>query len=100
MNEKMDRMVRKQVNIEREQDEAVKRIAAENGQSESEVVREAIDRFVDERKRARASRQHSDAILDELFAAWDERAFDREQLASEPETAYRFGAYGDPLADR
>jgi hypothetical protein len=40
----MPRMVRKQVYIEERQEAALKRLAAERGVAEAEIVREAIDR--------------------------------------------------------
>lgn len=40
----MSRMVRKQVYIEARQEAALKRLAAERGMAEAEIIREAIDR--------------------------------------------------------
>lgn len=90
MADSVKRMVRKQLNIERAQDDAIKRLALVRGVSESEVVREAIDELVerDEAQRMRAKR--GVAALDALFAEWDEIPF-----GPVPEGLYRFGVYDD-----
>lgn len=61
-------MVRKQVYLERHQNRAVKRLAREKKQTEAQVIREAIDRLVqqsaDEKERLRIWEEQKTFIRD------------------------------------
>lgn len=90
MTDSVRRMVRKQLNIEPEQDEALKSLAAKRGVSESELAREAIDMLVRDTAARDAAADRSLRILEELFAEWDASPLD---LGALPSGAYRFGLY-------
>jgi hypothetical protein len=84
------RMVRKQLNIDPTQDDALKRLAAERGISESEVVRQAIELFIEHEEGERAKASRAAAALEGLFAEWDATPW-----AAPPQGLYRFGVYDD-----
>ena len=83
-------MVRKQLNIAPEQDEVLKRLAADRGISESELVREAIDHFIG-LAREDAEREERVRRLHELYARWDRMPFER----TPSQKGYRLGCYDD-----
>ncbi|MFW6135989.1 MAG: ribbon-helix-helix protein, CopG family [Chloroflexota bacterium] len=66
----MTTMVRKQVYIEPRQDELLKRWAEKTGRSEAEIVREALDRWMDSEER----RRDAEAAWEEVLAFAEERA--------------------------
>lgn len=84
-------MVRKQLNIEPTQDETLKALARERGVSESELVREAIDAFVEADARGREHGEQAARIVDALFEEWDRAPFDLGSVRD----SYRLGCYGD-----
>lgn len=70
----MTPMVRKQVYIEPRQDELLKQWAEETGRSEAEIVRQALDHWLESERRHR-----------EAEAAWEEeRAFIEARAAQGP----------------
>ena len=70
----MTTMVRKQVYIERRQEELLKAWADETGRTEADIVREALDRWLARERRRREGR-----------AAWeDERAFIEARMGEGP----------------
>jgi len=87
-------MIRKQLYITREQDRALKRRAREQGASEAEVVREALDRHL-RPETGPVLPAHRRKALDELLAANEEIAkhhhfpkgyrFNREALYADRE---------------
>lgn len=89
MADKLRHMVRKQLNIEREQDDELKRLARERGTSESELVREAIDALLAADSR-RADAGRTLAATHALFEEWD-----RIGLGQMSKRAYRLGVYDD-----
>jgi len=67
-------MVRKQVYIERRQDDLLKQWAAETGSTEAEIIRQALDQWL-----------ASEEQRQEAEAAWDaERAFIEARIAEGP----------------
>jgi hypothetical protein len=86
----MRRMVRKQLNIDATHDDALKRLAAERGVSESEVVRLAIEELIARDSAAKLRDQRSAAALEGLFAQWDATPWDPPESS-----AFRFGLYDD-----
>lgn len=90
MADNVRRMVRKQLNIDPAQDDALKRMAAERNISESEVVRQAIAQFIENEEGERAKAQRSAAALEGLFAEWDATPWEPG-----PSGLYRFGIYDD-----
>lgn len=90
MSDKMRRMVRKQLNIDAKHDDALKRLAAERGVSESEVVRLAIEELVARDSAAKLREQRSAAALESLFAEWDATPWNPPD-----HSAFRFGLYDD-----
>lgn len=90
MADSVRRMVRKQLNIDPAQDDALKRMAAERGASESEVVRQAIALFIASEEEERVRSQRAAAALDGLFADWDAIPWE-----SPPSGVYRLGVYDD-----
>ena len=73
-------MKRKQIYIEREQDERLKRAAAERKVSEAEIIREAIDRYLGKKtppplkSNPKISQPDFDAAKTEMLAAGGEKA--------------------------
>ncbi|MBU4555444.1 MAG: ribbon-helix-helix protein, CopG family [Actinobacteria bacterium] len=74
----MGRMVRKQLNLEEDLDQALAERASELGISQSELVRRAIETFL-----AQSQRDEGIAALERLRAMWDED--DRLGIGSGPE---------------
>lgn len=62
----MGRMVRKQIVIEPEQEDAVARLAAERGVSQSELIRHAIELYLQD-ARTESERDKAFAELMEMF---------------------------------
>ena len=64
-------MIRKQLYIEPRQDRELKRLARQNGKTEAEIFREALNRLVEEKKRkanpARAW-QETEAFIEQWIA--------------------------------
>lgn len=84
--------MRKQINIDIEQDEVLKRLAEERRVSESELVREAIDLLV-QADRATHARIAAVASIEELWARWDTEAAAGDGFAAP--TGYRLGCYDE-----
>lgn len=82
--------VRKQVYIEPEQEEQLKRLSAESGVSEAEIIRAAIDHHLDElrlRQRSQAAWEVELAFIRRLMdqeAVEGGRAWRREDLYDRP----------------
>jgi hypothetical protein len=90
MPDNVRRMVRKQLNIDPTQDDALKQLAGQRGVSESEVVRQAIALFIEHEQRDRMKNARSAAALEGLFAEWDTIPWDAPLPG-----ANRFGIYDD-----
>ena len=60
-------MERTQIYLTREEREALRTIAERRGRTQSEVIREAIDRYI-----IQISQDKKQEILDETFGAWAE----------------------------
>ena len=72
----MTRMVRKQIYITKHQDETLKRLAAERGQTEAEVVRTCLDGLTSEEDEREGERRQA---IDQLIASareWAEQHMD------------------------
>ena len=59
----MARMVRKQIVIEPEQETALASLAAERGVSQSELVRQAVDRLLEEAHEAEEKRRNFEELM-------------------------------------
>ena len=67
-------MIRKQLYFEPRQDRALKRLARQNGKTEAEIVRQALDRLVEDTVRDK-----------ERLKAWEEtKEFIRQRMAKGP----------------
>ena len=66
----MTTMVRKQVYIKPEQDEKLKQWADETGKSEAEILRQALDRWLESENQ----RQEAEAAWEQILAFSEERA--------------------------
>lgn len=91
----MARMVRKQIYITKGQDETLKRVAAERGQTEAEVVRsclEGLEREADAREAERL------AAWEGMRARMDARAEKYKNVPQEPRSWTRDELYEDRLA--
>lgn len=66
----MAQMVRKQVYIETEQDEKLKAWAEATGKTEAEIVRQALDRWLESEER----RREAEAAWEEVLTFSEERA--------------------------
>lgn len=67
----MATMVRKQVYLERRQDQALKRLARRTGKTEAAIIREALDRHAEEADREKARLrlwQDEKAFIDQWMA--------------------------------
>ena len=72
----MARMVRKQIYITKEQDEALKRVAAERGQTEAEVVRTCLDAVESYSEPSEAEKREAERLeaLEAFLKRMQERA--------------------------
>ncbi|MFP4394567.1 MAG: type II toxin-antitoxin system VapB family antitoxin [Anaerolineales bacterium] len=66
----MTTMVRKQVYIKPKQDELLKQWAEETGKSEAEILRQALDRWLESEEQ----RQEAEAAWEQILAFSEERA--------------------------
>ena len=66
----MTTMVRKQVYIKPEQDEKLKQWAEETGKSEAEILRQALDRWLESEEQ----RQEAEAAWEQILTFSEERA--------------------------
>ena len=67
----MTAMIRKQIYLKPRQEELLKRVAAETGHSEAELIRQALDSWsesVEERRRALAAWEAERAFIESLIA--------------------------------
>ena len=87
----MPAMVRKQVYLERRQDRDLKRLAREKNQTEAQVIREAIDRLVqqsaEEKERLRVWEEQKEFIRNWIGqgpAVYSPRKWKREDLYDRP----------------
>ena len=94
----MSVMVRKQIYIEPQQEELLKKVAAETGLTEAEIIRRAIDLWgesEEKRRQAQEAWREARAFIKELMAQGQvpgERVWTREELYEE-----RLNHYGrDP----
>ncbi len=82
-------MIRKQVYIEPRQEETLKRITEETGMSEAEIIREALDLWLQEaerRRRARECWEEERAFIEDLIAQGPvsgERTWTRDSIYEE-----------------
>lgn len=92
-------MVRKQLYIEEQQEQALKSRARELGVTEAEIVRDALDRLLAEPATPRNAAQSArERVLSELDAAFDDAAH-----AATPPAHTRFNradAYDEPRFNR
>lgn len=78
-------MIRKQIFIEEEQNEALKRVAKRTGKSEGSLIREAVERRLGEE-------QDADTLWEALIERWL-----KVSVADEPRTWTRDDLYEDRL---
>jgi predicted transcriptional regulator len=62
-------MIRTQIYLTKKERDELKRLARESGRKQSELIREAIDEFVERRQP-----QRTQAILDSLAGVWKDKA--------------------------
>lgn len=85
-------MIRKQVYIEPRQEETLKRVTEETGRSEAEIIREALDLWLQEAER----RRRADQAWDEAYQFMVE-LHDRGPVAGSGRTWTRDAIYEERL---
>ncbi len=78
-------MVRTQVYLTEEEREALRRLAEAQGTSQSALIREAVDRLIEE-----STADYEDEVLDETFGLWA----DREDLPDFQKLRREWDRYG------
>ena len=86
-------MERTQIYLTREEREALKTIAERLGQSQSEIIREAVDRYIEE-----INRKDRNEIMREAFGIWADRE-DLPQFFEELRREWNERDFADELSD-
>lgn len=91
----MTRMVRKQIYITKDQDETLKRVAAERGQTEAEVVRSCLEGLVPEEEHDRAAKRRE--AIDRLMVHARDWAEQHKDVPPHPRDWTRDDIYEERL---